>query len=60
MLGFDKNKGRESADVENVAGRSKEKGKGKETSPANTSTTDSRDGPGTTATASHVRDLIGV
>jgi len=61
-IGFDKSKGRESADVENVAGRSKEKGKGKETSPANTSTTDSQDGPGTTATAtaSHVRDLIGV
>ena len=53
--------GRDSIEVENDAGRSKDKGKGKETSPADTSTTGSRDGPGTmaTATASHVKKLIG-
>ncbi|KAH0835651.1 hypothetical protein J3R83DRAFT_9402 [Lanmaoa asiatica] len=48
---------RESADVEDVAREMNDKGKSKEVSPANTSTTVSLDGPGGTST-SHVNKLI--
>lgn len=50
--------GRECVAVEHVQG-SKDKGKGKETSPVNTSATASRDGSGPSSTPSHVQKLIG-
>ena len=57
---------RESPNVGGVAGRSHDNGEVKETSPANASTTVSRDGPGTTTRTttavgvSHVENLISV
>lgn len=50
--------------MEHVAQGRRDKGKGKETSPANTSTTVSRDDPSLsatfTSTTSHVKKLIGM
>ena len=55
---------KENVDVEHVLQESKDKGKGKEISPANTSTTASRDGlgpgPMTSNALSHVKGLIGM
>ena len=64
-IGLDMNKGRESVDVVNIAGRNNDKGKAREMSPVNTCTTLSRDSPSTTtgttvtATVSHVKNLMG-
>ena len=55
--------GADSVDTQQAPSGSKDKGKGRETSPANTSTAVSRDGPATGATiattASHVKKLTG-
>jgi hypothetical protein len=50
----------ESVSDDAVVGKRKDKGKGREISPANTSTTVSRDGRiATAATGSHIKKIIG-